>query len=301
MRAWVVADILPCNASMLRLIARAPGIVMTSRDEDAVRGMYSFRVAEVQRPGCQQQDIFVLRPHEEGRGIVGPSIRRPRSRVDPSSRNAIRRQMMPDQTSEKAEVKMYSDFKSPYAYLAFDPGMALGERFHVRVRWIPFQLRLKGKGERSVYSEYKVKYSYMDARRWAKPRGLWIRGPLKIYDTTPAAIGGLFAETHGRLLEFGRMAFKKFFLRELEADQPEAVARLIADLGLSDQHYFEYLAGKGREAYERCQQEAAADHVFGVPFFLFAGEPFWGYDRLVLLEQRLTEAGLAIGDKVTAA
>jgi 2-hydroxychromene-2-carboxylate isomerase len=209
--------------------------------------------------------------------------------------------MMPDQTSAKAEVKMYSDFKSPYAYLAFDPGMALGQRFDVRVRWIPFQLRLKGKGERSVYSEYKVKYSYMDARRWAKPRGLWIRGPLKIYDTTPAAIGGLFADTQGRLPDFGRMAFKKFFLREFEADQPEAVARLIAELGLSDRHYFEYLAGEGREAYERCQQEAAADHVFGVPFFLFAGEPFWGYDRLALLEQRLEEAGLAIDHKVTAA
>ena len=37
--------------------------------------------------------------------------------------------MIPDQTSEKAEVKMYSDFKSPYAYLAFDPGMTLGQRF----------------------------------------------------------------------------------------------------------------------------------------------------------------------------
>jgi len=48
---------------------------------------------------------------------------------------------MPEQMSEKAEVKMYSDFKSPYAYLAFDPGMALGQRFDVRVRWIPFQLR----------------------------------------------------------------------------------------------------------------------------------------------------------------
>src|SRR6266516_2215121 len=129
--------------------------------------------------------------------------------------------MMPEQMSEKAEVKMYSDFKSPYAYLAFDPGMALGQRFAVRVRCIPFQLRVKGKGERSVYSEYKVKYSYMDARRGAKPRGLWIRGPLKIYDTTPAAIGGLFAETQGRLLDFGRTAFKKFFLREFEADQPE--------------------------------------------------------------------------------
>ena len=76
---------------------------------------------------------------------------------------------MPDQASEANEVKMYSDFKSPYAYLAFDPGMALPQRFNVRVRWMPFQLRIKGKGERSVYSEYKVKYSYMDARRCGEP------------------------------------------------------------------------------------------------------------------------------------
>ena len=167
------------------------------------------------------------------------------------------------------EVKMYSDFKSPYAYLAFDPGMAIEEQFNVRVRWIPFQLRVKGKGERSVYSEYKVKYSYMDARRFAKSRGLWIRGPLKVYDTTPAAIGGLFAERHGRFLEYGRAAFKQFF--------------------------------EGRELYERCQQEAAADHVFGVPFFIFRGEPFWGHDRLGLLEERLTEAGLALGAAASAA
>ena len=35
-------------------------------------------------------------------------------------------------------------------------------RYRVRLKWKPFQLRLKGKGERSQYSEYKVKYSYMD-------------------------------------------------------------------------------------------------------------------------------------------
>jgi len=208
---------------------------------------------------------------------------------------------MPDHASERSEVKMYSDFKSPYAYLAFDPAMALPQRFNVRVRWIPFQLRLKGKGERSVYSEYKVKYSYMDARRAAKARGLWIRGPLKIYDTTPAAIGGLFAERHGRLLDYGRAAFKQFFLREFEADQPEAVARLIAGLGLSDRDYLEYLSGEGREAYERCQEEAAADHVFGVPFFIFRGEQFWGHDRMPLLEQYLDEAGLALGQEKPAA
>jgi len=199
------------------------------------------------------------------------------------------------------EVKMYSDFKSPYAYLAFDPGMALPEHFDVRVRWIPFQLRLKGKGERSQYSEYKVKYSYMDARRSAKPRGLWIRGPLKIYDTTPAAIGGLFAEKHGRFLEYGRLAFKHFFLREFEADQPDAVAKLLASLGFSEPEFLAYLGGEGRTAYERCQQEAAEDHVFGVPFFIFRGEPFWGQDRIPMLEQRLDQAGLKRGGAASAA
>ncbi|TMJ30893.1 MAG: hypothetical protein E6G96_08125 [Alphaproteobacteria bacterium] len=204
-------------------------------------------------------------------------------------------------TGQVAEVKMYSDFKSPYAYLSFDPAMALPQRFDVRVRWIPFQLRVKGKGERSISSEYKVKYSYMDARRFAKSRGLWIRGPLKVYDTTPAAIGGLFAQKHGRLLDYGRAAFKQFFLRELEADQPEAVARLLGGFGLARQDYLDYLSGEGRKAYEHCQEEAAADHVFGVPFFMFRDEPFWGHDRLALLEERLDEAGLRRAHSATAA
>jgi 2-hydroxychromene-2-carboxylate isomerase len=132
-------------------------------------------------------------------------------------------------------------------------------------------------------------------------RGLWIRGPLKVYDTTPAAIGGLFAGKHGRLLDYGRAAFKQFFLREFEADQPEAVAQLLKSLGLPDREYLDYLTGEGRDAYERCQQEAAADHVFGVPFFIFHGEPFWGHDRLALLEQRLQEAGLASAKEASAA
>jgi 2-hydroxychromene-2-carboxylate isomerase len=208
---------------------------------------------------------------------------------------------MTQTAGEGNEVKMYSDFKSPYAYLAFDPGMALPDRFKVSVRWIPFQLRVKGKGERSISSEYKVKYSYMDARRFAKARGLWIRGPLKVYDTTPAAIGGLFAGKHDRLLEYGRLAFRQFFLRELEADQPEAVGRLLSSIGLSERDYLDYLSGEGSQAYERCQAEAAADHVFGVPFFVFRGEPFWGHDRLPLLEERLNEAGLALGKEASAA
>src|SRR5271156_2163306 len=191
------------------------------------------------------------------------------------------------------EVKMYSDYKSPFAYLAFDPAFALEKKFRIRLRWIPFQLRIKGKGERSLYSEHKARYSYLDARRWAKPRGLTIRGPLKVYDTTPALIGGLFAERHGRLLDYSRKVYELFFKRELEADQPAAVASVIASLGISADDYRKYLSGEGAIAYDRSQSEAAEDHVFGVPLFIFDGEPFWGHDRILILADRLTEAGLA--------
>jgi len=191
------------------------------------------------------------------------------------------------------EVKMYSDFKSPYAFLAFDPAFALEDRYRIRLKWKPFQLRLKGKGERSQYSEYKVKYSYMDARRWANMRGgLMIRGPLKIFDTTPALIGGLYADAHGKLRQYGNKVFELFFKRELAADEADAIATVIGSVGLSDQGYRDYLAGAGAAAYECAQVDAATDQVFGVPMFFFENEPFWGYDRMGLLEQRLTEAGL---------
>jgi 2-hydroxychromene-2-carboxylate isomerase len=192
------------------------------------------------------------------------------------------------------EIKLYSDYKSPYAYLAFDPGFALEEKYRVRVRWIPFQLRIKGKGERSVYSEYKVKYSYLDARRWANMRGgLVLRGPLKIYDTRPALIGGLFAQKHGKFMEYSRFVYDAFFKRELEVDQTDAVAKVIADLGMSAAEFREYLSGEGVKEYDGCLEESTTDHIFGVPILVFKGEPFWGNDRIPLLEMRLNEAELA--------
>ena len=191
------------------------------------------------------------------------------------------------------EIKLYSDYKSPYAYLAFDPGFALEEKYRVRVRWIPFQLRIKGKGERSVYSEYKVKYSYLDARRWANMRGgLVLRGPLKIYDSRPALIGGLFALKNGKFMDYSRFVYEAFFKRELEIDQADAVARVIANRGMSEAEFREYLSGEGAKEYDACLEESTTDQIFGVPIFVLRNEPFWGNDRIPLLEMRLKERGL---------
>lgn len=192
------------------------------------------------------------------------------------------------------EVKMYSDYKSPFAYLAFKPGLELERGYNVRVRWIPFQLRIKDKGERSRYSEYKTRYSYLDARRWAKSRGLVIRSQPKVYDTRIALIGGLFAQKHSQLSPFNLKIYELFWKRELQPDDANQVAAVVESVGLPAAQFHDYLAGDGAADYETAQNEAAADHIFGVPIFVFENEPFWGYDRLAVLERRLTEHGLKL-------
>ena len=192
------------------------------------------------------------------------------------------------------EVKLYFDYKSPFAYLAAEPAFGLPVSYQVAVRWIPFTLRIKGKGERSQYSEWKARYSYLDARRWANRRGGFpIRGPRKVYDTAPALIGGLFAQRAGVFREYTLQAYARFFDHRLELDEPAQIAALLAECGASADAYREFLAGEGPQQLDACIAEAHADHVFGVPLFFFRGEPFWGNDRVALLEERLREAGLA--------
>ena len=191
-------------------------------------------------------------------------------------------------------LKLYFDYKSPFAYLAAEPAFGLPERYRVALRWLPFQLRIKGKGQRSVYSEWKVRYSYMDARRWAnRAGGLRILGPKKIYDSTPSLIGALFAQRAGFFPAYTRATFARFFERRLELDVPEAVAELIDELGGDPAAYLAWAAGEGAARLEASIDEAHGDEVFGVPIFVLRGEKFWGHDRIGLLEERLAEYGLA--------
>jgi 2-hydroxychromene-2-carboxylate isomerase len=195
-----------------------------------------------------------------------------------------------------ATIKLYFDYKSPYAFLAMQPAFDLPERFDVEVRWIPYLLRIKGKGERSLYSEWKARYSYMDARRWANRRGGFpIKGPLKVYDSTASLIGALYAQKHGFFRAYTEAVYERFFRRELEIDRIDAVAALVGELGHSGADYLAWAEAEGRDAFEGCIEEGHADHVFGVPIFFYEGEVFWGHDRIPLLEERLEERGLARG------
>lgn len=133
----------------------------------------------------------------------------------------------------------------------------------------------------------------MDARRWANRRGGFkIMGPLKVYDTTPALIGGLFAEREGFFPEYTKEAFSRFFERRLELDVVDEVAALVAECGGDRDAFLAYAASDGLQELEASIDEAHEDEVFGVPIFVLRGEKFWGHDRIPLLEERMTELGL---------
>jgi 2-hydroxychromene-2-carboxylate isomerase len=97
----------------------------------------------------------------------------------------------------------------------------------------------------------------------------------------------------GVFREYTLQAYARFFDHRLELDIADQVAALLAECGASAEAYRAFLASEGPKQLEACIAEAHADHVFGVPLFIFRGEPFWGNDRIALLEERLREAGLA--------
>ena len=103
-------------------------------------------------------------------------------------------------------VTIYTDYKSPYAYLAKDLAYELERDRQVQLEWLPYVLDIPSflgsarvgtdgtvlEEDRSAHQWRRVRYSYMDCRRQARKRGLVIRGPQKIWDSTLAAAGMLF-------------------------------------------------------------------------------------------------------------
>jgi 2-hydroxychromene-2-carboxylate isomerase len=194
-------------------------------------------------------------------------------------------------------VKFYYDFKSPFTYLALEPALELERSHHVKLRFLPrdFEPREAYGGEldqRQPHDWNKVRYLYADARRFANERGLIIRGPQKLFDSRLANISGLYAARHERFREYAPRVFERFFKRELDIEDPAALAVVLREGGLEAEEFARYAAAEGADELARAVAEADRDGVFGVPTFIVAGEPFWGNDRVEWVIKKLDAMGL---------
>ena len=202
-----------------------------------------------------------------------------------------------------SEIPVYIDYKSPYAYLAVGPAWELEREYDVRLEWRPYVLDIpKYLGEAKVDEQgvvlseqrndhqwRRVRYSYMDCRRYAALAGLTIRGTRKIFDSSLAEIGMLYALEQDReaFRRYNAIVFERFWKRELDIEQASVIQDVLAEAGAAAEGFAAYLAGPGRTRLDSTMEQAHELGVFGVPTFVLDGEIFWGREHLDLIKTRL--------------
>jgi 2-hydroxychromene-2-carboxylate isomerase len=200
-------------------------------------------------------------------------------------------------------LTVYIDYKSPYAYLAVGPAYDLAREFAVRLDWLPYDLdlgsfmgtaRLGPDGQiveeqRTAHQWRRVKYSYMDCRRQARKQGITIRGTQKIWNSSIALAGLLFAKKQGDAVveRYQRRTFERFWKRELDIEDSAVVAGVLAEAGADAAGFAAYLASPARAELETACREAEEKGVFGTPSFILDGELFWGSEHLPDIRERL--------------
>ena len=201
------------------------------------------------------------------------------------------------------KITLYSDYKSPYAYLAISAADALARDYGATVQWCPYVLDIpaylgaaKVDDDGNVLSENRnahqwrrVKYSYMDVRRYANREGLTIRGPRKIFNSMTAATGMLYAQAQSAFRPYHDLVFERFFKRELDIEDVAAVGAVLAEAGADTTGWPSYAAEEGPAAVCRIQAQAEKEGVFGVPTFVFDGEIFWGREHLPVIQEMLMD------------
>jgi 2-hydroxychromene-2-carboxylate isomerase len=198
---------------------------------------------------------------------------------------------------EKPRVRVYTDYKSPYAFVANKRLFELEEKHGVELEWLPYTLRIPEfmgtVEERTPHFWRKVRYAYMDARRFANAQGLTMKGPRRIYDAFYSSAGMLFAQAHGLFRPYHDTVFRRFWSHDLEIDELSDISGVIASVGGPAADFEAYVHGPARIEHDRIVDEAEDLGVFGVPTMVFNDELFWGTDRIDMLVERIRNPGSA--------
>ena len=185
-----------------------------------------------------------------------------------------------------AAIDFYFDFSSPYGYLAGEKIDALAARHGRSVSWRPMLLgaafKLTG-GQPLPSIPIKGEYAKRDFLRSARFHGV----PMKIPSVFP--ISGLAAcRAFYSLNERDRVALAKallraYFVDDVNIGEAENVLKIAAGLG----HKPDLSDSSLKEKTKSEVDAAIAKGVFGSPYFVVDGEPFWGIDRFDQLERWL--------------
>jgi 2-hydroxychromene-2-carboxylate isomerase len=192
-------------------------------------------------------------------------------------------------------IDFYFDFSSPYSYIASEWIEALAARHGRTVSWrailIGASFQVSGL-KPQVEFPLKREYALLDFARSARFAGVPFTLPPKFPIATPnvARVFWCLHDEAGpdRARDWAHHALRAYFTRGVDLSDAAALDALAVAFGLE--------AGRAEAIYSdprwklrlKSANEAAIAHgVFGVPYMVVEGEPFWGNDRRAQLERWL--------------
>jgi 2-hydroxychromene-2-carboxylate isomerase len=191
-------------------------------------------------------------------------------------------------------IDFHFDFSSPYGFLAAMKIEAVVKRASCRLTWRPFLLGAVYQRFGQSPLEHPLKRRYVldvDVPRAGRRDGLDIKVPAGFpQHSLPAAriFYWIEAQAPEKASGFAKAAYRKYWLEGSSTANVDVAVDVAATLGFDRARV---AAGMQDPAIKlrlaRENEQAIASGVFGSPFIIVDGEPFWGGDRLDAVAERL--------------
>lgn len=198
-----------------------------------------------------------------------------------------------------APIDFYFDFSSPYAYLAAARIDAVAAEMGRAVRWRPILLGAIFKvtsGQPLVMKPLHADYLRHDVARCARRWHIPLAQPFpSVFGALAASRGFYWLEAQGAShlpAGFARAIFNAHWADGRDMALPENVLDVATGLGIDRDAIEKGIAEPAIKERLKTETDAAiARGVFGAPYFLVDGEPFWGADRMEQMVQWVREGG----------
>ena len=195
-------------------------------------------------------------------------------------------------------IDFYFDFSSPYGYLAAAKVNDIADRHGRTVSWRPILLGavFKVTGQRPLPGiPLKGAYIKRDLERSARLLGIAFDLPTKFPIATTAACRAFYSINDRDQALAQRLAlalYEAYFAHDRDISSPDVVVEIATGLGVSQEEVSRTLNDAGLKDRLRREVDAAISNgVFGSPYIVVDGEPFWGSDRLEQVDRWLATGG----------